>query len=316
MSENPKKTMRDTFLECIYREMAENERLYFLSADFGAPALDKIRKSYEGRFLNVGVAEQNLINVAAGLAFEGATVFTYAIAPFITMRCYEQTRTNLAVSSTIKPLNVNLIGVGAGVSYDVSGPTHHCLEDITLMRMLPGFSVFSPSDWKLAEKFFPTVFRNKHPKYIRFDSKPLPAIYETVTDKVMEDGFCELVKGGNVCLVSTGYMTHRALRVAAELPGEVGVADVFMLKPLQEARLHEALKNYRWIVTLEEGFVGCGGLDALVLNLLNRFESSARVISMGFNDRYVFDLGSRDYLHRLNGMDEESILRKLREKCL
>ena len=97
-------------------------------------------------FVNVGIAEQNLINVSAGLALEGHKVFAYAIAPFITMRCFEQIRVSLALLSEVRPMNVNLIGVGAGYSYVVSGPTHQCYEDITLMRAMPNFQVMSPAD--------------------------------------------------------------------------------------------------------------------------------------------------------------------------
>ena len=106
--------------------MKTDEIIFFVSADFGSPVLDDIRADFPDRFLNVGIAEQNLINVSAGLALEGFTVFAYAIAPFITMRCFEQLRVNLALLSEVRDMNVNLIGVGAGYSYVVSGPTHQC----------------------------------------------------------------------------------------------------------------------------------------------------------------------------------------------
>ena len=142
-NKNQTLTMRDAFLESIYQAMSHNKNIYFLTADFGAPILDKIRNEYKNRFINVGVAEQNLINISSGLASEGYDVYAFAIAPFITMRCYEQIRINLALTSSLKKINVNLIGVGAGVSYDVSGPTHHCLEDLSIMSLLPNFTIFS-----------------------------------------------------------------------------------------------------------------------------------------------------------------------------
>ena len=108
--------MRDALLERIWKSMGSDQKIFFLSADFGSPVLDKIRADFPDRFINVGVAEQNLINVAAGLALEGYKVFAYAIAPFITMRCCEQIRVNLALLSSVRKMNVNLIGVGAGYS--------------------------------------------------------------------------------------------------------------------------------------------------------------------------------------------------------
>src|SRR5208337_5213045 len=106
-------------------------------ADFGSPKLDKLREDFSDRFINVGIAEQNLVNVSTGLALEGYTVYAYAIAPFLVMRAFEQIRNNMSLLYHTRELNVNLIGVGAGLSYDVSGPTHHSVEDIAIIRTLP-----------------------------------------------------------------------------------------------------------------------------------------------------------------------------------
>jgi len=159
--------------------MAVDNKIFFVSADFGSPVLDKIRADFPSRFINVGIAEQNLINISAGLALEGYTVFAYAIAPFITMRCYEQIRVSLALLSEVRPMNVNLIGVGAGYSYVVSGPTHQCYEDITLMRALPNFQVLSPADHISAGALFDRCVKKTGPKYLRFDAQLLPVIYES-----------------------------------------------------------------------------------------------------------------------------------------
>ncbi|MEK7451430.1 MAG: transketolase C-terminal domain-containing protein [Patescibacteria group bacterium] len=312
MNSAQSKTMRDAFIEAIYEKMRENERIFFLSADFGSPALDKLREDFEDRFINVGIAEQNLINVSVGLALEGNIVYAYAIAPFITMRDYEQIRQSLAISSQVRPVNVNLIGVGAGLSYDVSGPTHHCMEDISVMRLLPNFTVFSPSDRLLAKKFIDYSINVRMPKYLRFDSKALPEIYDNINDLKIEEGFYELVKGKKVCLVSTGFMTHRALKAAKELQ-DVGVVDVFMLKPVNEKLLLETLKEYAYIITIEEGFIGNGGLDALISKVILDNQLNIKLKRMGFNDKYVFELGGRDYLHKLNNLDEEAIIKAIKD---
>lgn len=305
------KTMRDVLTEEIYTRMHDNEKIFFLSDDFGAPALDKLREKFKDRFINIGIAEQNLINISSGLALEGFIVYAYGIAPFITMRCYEQIRNNLSLLSQLKEINVNLIGVGAGVSYDVSGPTHHCFEDIAMMRLLPNFVVFSPSDWKLTEKFIDYSLNVRKPKYIRLDGKPLPQIYDQIQNSDLENGFCELNRGKEICIASTGFMTHRALKIANELKNEisVGVIDLFLLKPVNEDLLFDSLKKYEHIITLEEAFIGKGGLDSLISDILYSKEPNIKLKKVGFKDRYVFVTGSRDYLHKLNGLDEESIIR-------
>jgi len=309
------KTMRDVFIEEIYNRMHEDKNIFFLSADFGSPKLDKLRVDFKDRFINVGIAEQNLINISTGLALEGFTVYAYAIAPFLTMRAYEQIRNNLSLLSQVKEINVNLIGVGAGFSYDVSGPTHHCLEDITIMRSLPNFIIFSPSDWVLAQWFTDYSIKVKKPKYIRFDGKPLPSLYNKSEDIGLVDGLRELKRGEKVCLISTGYMTHRAIKVAGLLNDSninIGVIDVFLLKPFHGDLFLKLIDRYDYLITLEEAFINKGGLDSLVSCILDRKNSNIRLKRIGIEDVYTFDMGSREHLHTLNRLDEESIMRTVK----
>lgn len=309
-----KKTMRDCFIEGLHNRMKKDKTIFFLCADLGSPKLDALREEFPDRFINVGIAEQNLINVATGLALEGFTVYAYAIAPFLVMRAYEQIRINLSLHAQLKTININFIGVGAGLSYDVSGPTHHCLEDLTIMRALPNIEVFSPSDWALAEKFIDYSINVRKPKYLRFDGKTLPKIYEAIARVKIEDGFCELKKGTPVCIVSTGIMTHKALKVCEMLSRQninIGVLDLFLLKPVNVDALYARLNKYKALLVIEEAFINKGGLDSLIWTVLNAKESSIKVKNMGFGDRYVFEIGSRDYLHKLNKLDEESIIKNV-----
>ena len=310
------KTTRDVFIEQIFNRMHEDENIFFLCADFGSPKLDALREKFKDRFINVGIAEQNLINVSTGLALEGYCVYAYAIAPFLTMRAYEQIRVNLSLQAQLKEININLVGVGAGLSYDVSGPTHHCLEDISIMLTLPNMIVFSPSDWTLAQKFVDYSINVKKPKYLRFDGKPVPQIYENVENIKFENGFSELLQGEKICLVTTGYMTHKALNVAkkvAENNISIGVIDVYILKPFNEDFFFEKIKKYSQVVTIEEAFINKGGLDGLISKILNNKNSRIQLTRMGFEDAYVFDIGSREYLHKLNNLDEESINKIIKE---
>nr|MBU1327705.1 transketolase [Candidatus Omnitrophota bacterium] len=312
MSDIQIKAMRDSVIDEVYSRMRHNKRIFFISADLGAPSLDKLRKDFKDRFINVGIAEQNLINVSTGLALEGFTVYAYAIASFITMRAYEQIRTNLSLSSHHKEINVNLIGAGSGVSYDVSGPSHHCIEDITIMRALPNILFFSPSDWFIAEKFVDFSINTKGPKYMRLDGKPLPRIYDSAKSFDFKKGFCELVKGDDVCIVSTGYMTHKALKIAKELCGKnrkIGVIDMYILKPVAEDLLFNTLKRYKRIITIEEAFINKGGLDSLISNMISRRNASIKLISLGFDDNYIFKFGNRDFLSSLSNFSEEDIIK-------
>ncbi len=308
MSEKPL-AMRDALLGRIWRAMADNHKIFFTCADFGSPVLDKIRSDFPDRFVNVGIAEQNLINVSAGLALEGYTVFAYAIAPFITMRCYEQIRVNLALLSEVRPMNVNLIGVGAGYSYVVSGPTHQCYEDITLMRALPNFQVLSPADHVTAASLFDRCISKMGSKYLRLDAQVLPALYqESLPD--LETGFHIHRTGKTVCFVATGFMLHTALKVADNLEAlglSVGVIDLFDLSTFSAERLHQALASFSGIVTLEEGFRGRGGMDAMMFEFISRRCINARMLNIGVEGAYRFELGNRTELHEQVGIGPEIV---------
>jgi transketolase len=302
--------MRDVLLDRIWQAMALDQKIFFTSADFGSPVLDKIRADFPDRFVNVGVAEQNLINISAGLALEGYTVFAYAIAPFITMRCYEQIRVSLALLSEVRPMNVNLIGVGAGYSYVVSGPTHQCYEDITLMRALPNFRVLSPADHVSAGSLFDRCVSTKGPKYLRFDAQVLPVIYEAGTPD-LDVGFHIHRRGERACLVATGYMLHTALKVAEELADaghSVGVIDLFDISNFAADQLQAVLSSYKGIVTMEEGFRGRGGVDAMMFEFIARRGLTARMLNIGVEGGYRFELGSRAELHEQVGIGPQFVL--------
>ncbi|MFC1489374.1 transketolase family protein [Thermodesulfobacteriota bacterium] len=309
------RVMRDVFIEKLYDRMLSDESIFFISADFGAPALDKLREDFPDRFVNVGIAEQNLINIATGLALESYNVYAYAIAPFLSMRAYEQIRTNLSILSQVRQINVNLIGVGAGLSYDVTGPTHHCLEDSCIMTVLPNFVVFSPSDCVLIENFLDFSLQHKCPKYIRLDGKAQPDIYSDNETIIIANGFYERGEGSEVGIVSTGYMTHVALKTARQLNRiniSSGVIDVFLLKPINEKLLIEKLSKYKHIVTMEESFINKGSLDSIIDNILVANRLNVGLTKFGFDDKYVFDVGNRDHLHKVNGLSQEDIIEKIK----
>jgi len=305
--------MRDILLNRIWQSMGENEKIFFVSADFGSPVLDKIREDFPRRFINVGIAEQNLINISAGLALEGYTVFAYAIAPFITMRCFEQIRVSLALLSEVRPMNVNLIGVGAGYSYVVSGPTHQCYEDITLMRALPNFQIFSPSDHVSAGALFERCINKSGPKYLRFDAQVLPVIYE-LSPPNLDIGFHVHRNGDEVCMLATGYMMKTALQVAdalGELGLQVGVVDLIDITGFDTNAMSSLLKSYKGLVTLEEGFRGRGGIDSMMFEFISRNHLDIPILNMGVEGRYSFELGTREELHEQAGIGPNYIERSV-----
>lgn len=296
--------MRDELIKRVTEEMASDDSIYFVTADFGSPALDKLKTTFPDRYINVGIAEQNLINVSTGLALEGATVFAYAIAPFITMRCFEQIRVNLAALSELKKLNVNLVGVGAGFSYVCSGPSHQALEDISIMRTLPNLEILSPSDWVTSKEIVKYAIKNKCPKYIRLDGMKLDQIYEDSSSLDFNKGFTEITEGDQICLLATGYMTHKAKNMLSILKSEgttPGLIDLYKLTNLQERSLIETIQRYQSIITMEEGFIDKGGLDSLILHIINKNKTNVNFYNFGLSNNYQFALGDREEMHTAYG---------------
>ncbi|MFH1541442.1 MAG: transketolase C-terminal domain-containing protein [Elusimicrobiota bacterium] len=312
-------TMRDVLIENIYHRMKKDKNIFFLSADFGATSLDRLRNDFKDRFINVGIAEQNLINISCGLAIEGFAVFAYAIAPFLVMRACEQIRNNVSLMHQFRKININLIGVGAGLGYDISGPSHHSLEDISIMRTFPNITVFSPSDCILCKKFVNYALIENKPKYLRLDGKPLSNIYSDMEKISFQKGHKEIFQGQKMCIVSTGYMTHTAMKVVQMLQKEnifIGLVDIFMLNGFEEKKFLDTLKKYEKILTLEEGFINKAGLDTLILSIIARSNSKQQVYSLGFSDFHVLMTGNREYLHKLNQLDSTNIFNYIKKILL
>ena len=310
------RTMRDALLEQIWLGMLSDKNIYFVTADFGSPVLDKIRRDCPDRFMNVGIAEQTLINVASGLALEGFTVFAYAIAPFLTMRCYEQIRVSLALLSEVRPMNVNLIGVGAGYSYTLSGPTHQCYEDITLMRGLPNIHVYSPSDHLMSAMLFDNCISEMRPKYLRLDAQILPVLADQIS--VSGNGFILRQQGKDLCLIATGYMVHTAIGLTERLLAhgiKASVVDMFDLSDFNRNALTDLMRQHSHVVSMEEAFRGRGGLDAVLFELVARERIDVSLLNIGVEPAYSFAFGTREELHERVGIGPETALVQIMSFC-
>ena len=297
------KAMRDMFWDRIHEEMKNDPQIFVLTADFGAPALDRIAADFPDRFVSVGISEQNLINIAAGLALEGRRVIAYAIAPFF-LRCAEQIRINLAMTNQFRPMNVTLVGVGVGFSYVVSGPSHHALEDLSVLHNFPGLRIVTPSD-SISAGAAAELTRQPGLRYLRLDSQLQTDIYEAAF-RFPECGYTVLRNGGKnpVVLIGSGAMTGVTLQVAERLP-DCRVIDLFD----PDADIRPELAGCSRIYTLEEGVVRRGGVDSSIRMLC----PEKMITGFGFSGPYEFTARSREALRRSFGLTEEQIADRIRE---
>lgn len=298
------KSQRDAFWNRLYELARENKDIVAISADMGAPALDKFRRDMPGQFVNVGIAEQNGILVAAGLALTGKKTFVYAIAPFITLRCLEQIR----VENAMMNLPITIVGVGAGFGYEDSGPTHHIIEDLAVMRCMPNIEINSITDSVMAAAYADLSCSMDHSNYVRLDRQVLPDVYERSAD--FTKGLTLLKKDGSACILATGCMTHSALDLARRLERlnmQVGVLDIHAL-PINEKALLQTIRGYKKLITLEEHFLA-GGLGSAVCEVLadNGISVPVKRLGLPMSKAYCYEYGGRKNIHRFYGIDSASL---------
>nr|HID58720.1 1-deoxy-D-xylulose-5-phosphate synthase [Desulfobacterales bacterium] len=298
-------SQRDAFWDRVYELAKENKDIVVVIADMGAPALDKFRTDLSAQYIDVGIAEQQAIALSAGLALSGKKVFAYAIAPFITLRCYEHTRVNLASMN----IPVTLVGVGAGVSYDDSGPTHHAVDDLSVLRILPNLRIYNMTDSVMAKAFADISCGLSWPNYIRMDRKTLPSIYKDGTDFSL--GITVLFPAKELFLVATGNMVHRALDVRNELEKkgiDAGVIDVYTF-PINGDAFVETVRDVKQVVTLEEHSLA-GGLGSAVCEVLAdyRILKPVKRLGMDLSRGYCYKYGGRENIQSLYGLDTEGVV--------
>jgi transketolase len=297
-------TQRDAFWNKVYELGKEDRNIIVVSADMGAPALDKFRRDLSSQFVNVGISEQNGILISTGLTLAGKKVFVYAIAPFITLRCLEQIRVNNAMMN----IPITIVGVGGGFGYDDSGPTHHLTEDIAIMRSLPNIEINSITDSIMAASFAEISYNKKNTNYIRLDRKILPNIYNENTD--FSAGL-SVLKEGSFYIVATGCMVHIALEVANSLREKsinIGVIDVFRI-PIPEENFIKSVRNTKKIITLEEHFFP-GGFGSAICEILmdNGLIIPTKRIGLSHSKGYCYEYGGREIIWQYYGIDKKSII--------
>lgn len=301
--------MRDVFWNRISEHAKEDRNIVILAADFAAPSLDKFRLEMPGQFINLGIAEQNMILMAAGMALEGKKPICYAIAPFLTMRCFEQIRLYAAGMN----LPITLVGVGAGISYDDSGYTHHAVEDIALMRILPHMQIYQPCDNVTIRQMADMVLDSTSPVYVRLDRYGKDNLIGD--ESTVKSGINIVRPIRDTTLLASGNMMMTALEAADKLEAEgihVGVVDACII-PINKERFIDVFSGVRNIITLEEHVLP-GGLGSHVLENVSDsgMDLTVHRIGFDFSDGFSKEYGGRKVIHKRYQMDVESVIHAVR----
>lgn len=300
--------MRKAFYEKIAEIAARNKSMYFLTANLGYKFFDEVRKKYPGRFLDVGVAEQNMISLAAGMALCGKSVYCYSIIPFLTLRACEQLRLDVCKHD----LDVKLVGMGAGFTYGQEGFTHFGIEDMAVMRAMPNMTVVAPDTVENAVRAAELSVYFKGPLYIRLGRAGIHDAGNKATLKTI--GKAAVLREGKDCaLIAIGNMVAVAEQSALNLAAKgikASVINMHTLKPLDETTIRTCAQKHRLIFSLEEHSIH-GGLGSAVSEVLAESGFCGKFERIGIPEKLDPVIGDADYLWEHYGLSSSEVTCRL-----
>ena len=303
---------RRTFGACMDLYATEFEKLFVMSGDLmSSSGLERFVRNNPDRFLSPGIAEQNMIGIASGMAANGYVVFVTSFSPFITGRCYDQIRMHLGYMRH----NVKLVGLAAGIGVGIQGNSHYGLDDVALMRAVPGMTIISPADCTEVVKATKAVYDFEGPVYLRLVGEQNNPIVNK-GDYDFEIGKAITLKeGDDVTIFAAGTMVYQSLQ-AAKLLEEKGVSVIVVnmhtIKPIDRSAIDKACVSSKLIVTVEEASV-IGGLGAAVSEYLITGSARPELLMIGIDDIFPH-AGSYPYMLKQCGLDADSIALRISTK--
>lgn len=300
--------MRNHLINKITEFAGQNENIMLITADLGFSVIEKFKERFPNRYINVGIAEQNMATVAAGLALEGNTVFIYSIGNFPTLRCIEQIRNDICYHNA----NVKILAVGSGFAYGTLGMTHHATEDLAIMRALPNMKVFTPCDSISAEAIAQDICRINGPCYVRLERGGEPGIFSK-DEKFKIGKLKEIRKGYDIAVITIGTVINEAIKAAdilREQNKNISVYSVYSLKPIDKEQILEIAKEYKYIITVEEHQI-TGGLGSTIAESIAENNMVTKIIRLGLNDEFTSVVGNQEYLREIYKIDYKTIIRKI-----
>jgi transketolase len=298
--------MRNAFADELTKLGDEDSRIVMLSGDIGNRLFDKFKANHAARFFNCGVAEANMMGVAAGLAMNGLRPVAYTIAPFVTTRCLEQIRTDVCYHEA----PVTIVAVGAGLAYSGLGPTHQACEDIAFLRALPNMVVICPGDAYEVRSALRAAMKQDRPAYIRLGKKGEPLVHRGPLDDFQIGKAITIADGKDVCLLSTGNILPEAIEAAHKLEQQgisAAVVSSHTVKPLDEDCLEQVFDRFALVATLEEHSL-IGGFGAAVAEWLVDSRTRPRqFIRFGTPDAFFKKSGEQEYAREELGLTARHI---------
>jgi transketolase len=291
--------MRQAFIRAL-QELAEREpRVLLLTADLGYGVVERFATALPGQFINVGVAEQNMIGIATGLAESGFVPFAYSIASFASLRAYEFIRNG----PVLHRLPVRIVGVGGGMEYGHQGLTHYALEDLAVMRVQPDITVIAPADGEQARAALLATWNRPGPTYFRLGKDDLPPL-RGLDGRFAVDSVHSIREGRDAVLLAVGPIAHAVQETADLLAGEGISCEVIVvgcLNPIPYDALASALARFRFAMTIEAHYT-VGGLGSMVAEVIATGGIDCRLVRRGIDSTPPQESGGAGYLAKRHGL--------------
>jgi transketolase len=294
--------MRTAFISQLIREARSNPTIFLIVGDLGFSVVEPFAQEFPDRFLNAGVAEQNMTGIAAGLALEGYTVFTYSIGNFPTLRCMEQIRYDVCYHS----LNVKIVAVGGGYAYGSLGPSHHATEEIGMLRTIPNLTVCAPGDPIETRAITKLIARYNGPCYLRLGKAGEPTVHkEELEFRIGE--MIEVIKGKETAILSTGAMLKSSYDYIVNGKLSWGLYSFPFVKPLDLDGLKIIANQYEKVITIEEHQKSAGFGSAVLegyneLEEANKISKYPKIKRIAIPDQFVSVAGSQEYLREVTNL--------------
>ena len=299
--------MRDTFARTLYQVAKQQQNVFIVVADISpAGSMAAFREEFPDHFINVGVAEQTMISLCAGLALRGCTAFAYTIATFSAYRPFEQVRVDLCYQN----LPVTIVGIGGGVSYSTLGGTHHAQEDIAVMGAIPNMAVIAPCDPLETEAATWVCAERNGPTYLRLGKAGEPNLTADAPEP-FEFGKVRLIKeGSDVCIISYGPIMKMALEVAERIEREQGrsvaLISAHTVKPLDTAGIARILDHFETVAVVEEHSER-GSLGGQVKQIAWDYQAKCKLRTFSLKDEFIHEFGSQRDMWKAHGLTPEII---------
>lgn len=294
--------MRTAFINQLVEVARKDEKVFLIVGDLGFSVVEPFANEFPERFLNAGVAEQNMTGIAAGLAMEGYTVFTYSIANFPTLRCMEQIRYDVCYHN----LNVKIVAVGGGYAYASLGASHHATEELGMLRTIPNLVVCAPGDPLEAKAITSLLIKEKGPAYIRLGKAGEAIVHSSIDSLKIGEAIC-LKHGKDTAVLSTGAMLKYSSDFIQNNNLNYGLYSFPFVKPIDKTTLEMIAKNYSQIITIEEHQRSAGFGSAVLEGLHDLAEQNIisvipKIKRIAIPDQFIHIAGTQEYLRNLSGL--------------